>query len=139
MKKAEEQQSESGLMIDTTPIRLSAEETRVILRCAVAGKPIRDTNHNFMVLEQLGILRRIEISEEEETDAKIVECWERASKGMWGKDSDTVHQAMHDLERLAMDRDRNERQYLYELSETGQQLAQNITVRMHSQFAGVKP
>jgi len=120
--------------IQTSPIRLTVEETKLVLRASIAGKPIQDKYPNLGVgLSDMGIFRRIEVSEEKVTAGKIAECWSRARKGLAIKDLDGVHQAMHDLERLSADRDRNNSTYLYELTALGKNIARGITVRVNGQ------
>jgi hypothetical protein len=117
---------------EISPIRLSVEETKIILRISVAAKPIHG-DYQCAVLADFGILRRIEVSEEKDTSRKIAECWQRARKALGQKDSAEVHQAMHDIDRLSSDRDRNDRKYLYDLTDLGKQIARGITIRLNSQ------
>ena len=114
---------------ETSPIRLSVEETRFIIKLTVAGKPLPGDYHSS-ALAELGILRRIDVPEEKDTGLKIAECWKVARKALAAKDSEKLHQAMHDLERLNNDRDRNETRRLFELSDLGRQIARGITVRL---------
>jgi len=116
--------------IETTPIRLSVEETRWIIRLTVAGKPMPGDYH-CNALAELGILRRTELSEEKDTALKISECWKRAKAGFILKDEVKVHQAMHDLERLTTDRDRHDTKYLFSLTDLGKQIARGINVRLN--------
>ncbi len=75
------------------------------------------------------------MEEEKETAAKIAECWQRARKGMANKSEEAVHQAMHDIERLTRDRDRNEPRYQFDLTDLGRQIARGITVRLNGQYS----
>ena len=117
-------------IIETSPIRLSVDETKIILRITVAGKPIQGDYH-FGSLADLGILRRIPVSEEKDTARKIAECWDKAKKSLAVKDSQRLHQAMHDIERLSNDRDRSDTKYLYDLTDLGKQIARGISVRLN--------
>ena len=119
--------------IETSPIRLSVDETRLIMRCATAGKPIPGDYHANAMAE-LGILNRIEISEEKDTAQKIAAIWKRARRALSAKDGEGLHQSMHDLERLTSDRDRNNTKYLFTLSDLGKQIARGINVRLNGQY-----
>lgn len=117
-------------VIETSNIRLSVDETKTIMRITVAGKPIPG-NYESAALADLGILRRIPVSNDKDIALKIAECWSRARKGLSAKDSQEVHQAMHDIERLGNDRDRNDTKYLYDLTDLGKQIARGISVRLN--------
>lgn len=129
------QNTEQGPAIETAPIRLTMDETKLLIRAANAGKPIKlDYQAPGNELADLGVLRRVEVSEEKDTALKVAECWARAKKALAVKDSETVHQAMRDLERLNSDRDRNNTKYLFELTDLGKQIARGITVRMNGRY-----
>ncbi len=117
-------------VIETSPIRLTVDETRLILRHATTGKPIHGDYHSN-ALADIGILQRIEVPEEKDTAQKMAECWKRAKEGFAVKDGAKVHQAMHDLERLSSDRDHNDTKYLFTLTDLGKQLARGIGVRLN--------
>jgi hypothetical protein len=123
-------------IIETSPIRLSVDETRILLRVLVAGKPVKGDHYNYSGLAEMGILERTEIPEEKETAEKIAECWKEAREGLKMRDVDIVHQAMHTIERLNSDRHREQSSYLYSLSEFGKQVARGISVRLNGQAAG---
>jgi hypothetical protein len=120
-------------VIETAPIKLSVEETRAIMRVSVAGKPIPGDYH-FGALADMGILRRIEVTEEKDTSRKIAECWKRARMAFVLKDGEAVHQAMHDLEKLNSDRHREDTKYLVGLTDLGKQVARGIGVRLDGQY-----
>ena len=120
-------------VIETSPIRLSVDETKLIMRIAVAGKPLAGDYHSNSLAE-LGIFRRVEVTEEKDTARKVADCWARAREGLKFKDGQKVHQAMHDLERLNSDRDRNDTKYLYDLTDLGKQIARGISVRLNGQY-----
>lgn len=118
-------------MIETSPIRLSVEETRILLRIMAAGKPVPGDYH-YSALAELGILTRIEVKEEREHARKVGDCWKRAKAALRVKDGEDLHQAMHDLERLNSDRHREQSAFLYGLSPLGKQIARGISVRMNA-------
>ena len=66
-------------LIEPAIIKLSMDETRAVMRVAVAGKPIAGDYH-FASLAEMGILRRIEVAEEKDTGQKLAACWQRARK-----------------------------------------------------------
>lgn len=119
-------------IIETSPIRLSVDETRILMRIMAAGKPVRSDNYQYSALAELGILARIEVKEEKEHARQIDECWKRAKTALRVKDHEELHQAMHDLEKLNSDRHREQNAYLYELSPLGKQIARGISVRMNA-------
>jgi len=119
-------------VIECSPIRLTVDETKQLLRIATAGKPVRGDYH-CNSLAEIGILKRIEITEEKDTPRKIQECWNKAKIGFAEKSEPIVHQAMHDIERLERDRDRNETVVHFDLTPLGKQIARGITVRLNSQ------
>ena len=117
-------------MIEAAPIRLSVEETRLVIKATVAGKPIPG-DYRCNALAELGIFRRVELSEPKGHARKVAECWERASRYLKGKDGERLHQSMHDLERLNNDRDRNDTKFLFELTDLGKQIARGISVKLN--------
>ena len=118
------------LAIETAPIRLTTEESRIILKVSMAGKPVDGGHYQYAALADLGILRRIEVPEEKDTKLKIDQCWKEATTALRQKNGERLHQAMHDLERITRDRDRNETKVLFELTDLGKQIARGITVRL---------
>jgi hypothetical protein len=98
---------------EASPIKLSVDETRLVIKATVAGKPI-DGSFQCNALAELGIFRRIEIPEEKDTARKVAECWARARKALVAKDGQGLHQSMHDLERLNSDRHREDTRYRFE-------------------------
>lgn len=124
--KKTEQHQQPG--IEASAIRLSPEETRIVIRVAVAGKPV-EGSYQHAALAELGILKRIEVTEEKDTARKIAECWVRARQALTLKDSERVHQAMHDLEKLSTDRHREETRYRYELTDLGRQISRGVNIQ----------
>ncbi len=116
-------------LIEVAPVKLTVEESRTLMRCAVAGKPVKG-DYRCAALVDLGILREVKILDDKEHPQKVAECWKRARAALNVKDSESLHQAMHDLERLNTDRDRNQTTSLYELTTVGKQLTRGISVRM---------
>lgn len=116
-------------LIETTPLRLTADETRLIIRLVTSGKPINGDFH-AKTLAEIGILQAIPVPEETDTRAKIAECWKRARAGVRLRDLESTHQALHDIERLQSDRDRNDTRYRYILSDLGKQIARGVSIRL---------
>src|SRR4051794_1283587 len=85
-------------VIETSPIRLTVDETKIIMRLAAAGKPNKFERYGEGItangLAALGILARIELSEEKDIAAKIADCWARAGKAMAAKDCEVEHREM---------------------------------------------
>lgn len=121
-------------MIETAPLRLSVDETRILLRIMAAGKPVQGDYH-YAALAELGILTRIEVKEEKAHARQVEECWHRAKDALRVRNSEDLHQAMHDLEKLNSDRHREQNSYVYSLSPLGKQIARGISIRMNA----VKP
>lgn len=124
-------------VIETAPIRLTQDETKLILRITMAGKPI-PACYGCESLSDMGILRRIAIPEEEVTARRIADCWKRIRAGLAKKNQEAIHQACHDMERLTRDRDRNNPSYVVELTDLGKQVARGITVRLNGQYGGTR-
>lgn len=125
----------SAAIFEPSPVRLTVEETKIIIRLSAAAAPLGGDSYQFTNLANglvdLGIARRVEITEERDTAARIKECWQRARRSFAEKDSAAVHQAMHDIERISSDRDRNSVKFKFELTDVGKQLARGIAVKLN--------
>jgi hypothetical protein len=118
-------------VFQTSPVRLSVDETRLLLRIAVAGKPV-SANYHAEALADMGILSRTELNQEKDTAKILAECWQRARKGVAAKDQDMVRDAMREIDRIVRDRD-GDAKYLFGLTDLGRQIVRGVSVRLNSQ------
>lgn len=112
---------------DLAPVRLSADETRTILRLAQAnGKPIH-TPYS-MALADLGIVRRV-VVKAVDNKKEIEEVWGDIARAVRARAIGRVAVGLEKIRKLS----KPQREAGVELTDLGKQLARGISVRIASQ------
>ncbi len=116
--------------IETAPIRLSADETRAIIRAlAAGGKPIQDYRCDGLV--SLGLMRPAVIPPVDESKAETT-AWHALVVASKLRNMRDVKKAMSELERISSNRARKQNGFV--LTPLGSQVARGVSVRMGAQF-----
>ena len=130
MKEAEK---ESPKVFETSPIRLSADETRTIVKAAnLNGKPICDYHVHGLV--DMGILKRI-ITPPKDVTADVQADWKKIEAAAAKKDADAINRGLskiNELKRPTYAKDS------FVLTALGKQVARGITVRLNGQYMQTK-
>lgn len=115
--------------IEVSTIRLTAGETRSIMRAASSDVPVHDYGEG-PGLAAMGIMKRVPVNTEQEKKSKRNECWDRVKKAASREDLKALGNGYDELSRLTRDRD----QFAYVLTDLGKQIARGVTVRLNSQY-----
>ncbi|HXI85332.1 MAG TPA: hypothetical protein VNL17_14720 [Verrucomicrobiae bacterium] len=116
-------------VIETSTIRLSADETRTIMRASIKGNCSNDWRCSSLV--GMGIMRKVRSTPDESVDKKREELWNRISKAVEKRNRTALDSASSELGKL----DRDKEAYVYVLTDIGKQIARGITVRLNGQYA----
>ncbi len=116
-------------VIETSTIRLSADETRLIVRAAAnKGKPLCDYRAGELVA--LGLLETVKDIPPDRTE-EIAGCWKNIENAVKNRSVSELRRAVDRIERYANEK----KQEGYALTPLGHQVARGITVRLNGQFA----
>ncbi len=122
--------NEAKPVFETSPIRLSADETRLIVKAANnGGKPICDYHRGGLV--EMGILQT-NVVKPPDHSAEIAELWRAMRNAAKAEDVSEVRRLLGRIETLKSDKKPKEG---YILTSLGKQIARGITVRLNGTIA----
>jgi hypothetical protein len=115
-------------VIETSPVRLTADETRLLLRAAQSPKPITERyNSTAPALVDIGLFVKVAVETEAARRKRTADAWAKAKLGVTAKDAGTVNNAMRELAAV----DRNDGPEMgYVLTAVGKEVARGISVRI---------
>lgn len=120
-------------VIETAPIRLTGDETRVIMKAATNfPKPISD--YRCCALVDLGLMKKA-VFPKPDSAPVIAECWKKIRVSALKSDRTGINsqlQKISEFERATTKKDEG-----YTLTPLGREVARGVTVRMNSQFTAV--
>jgi hypothetical protein len=120
-------------VIETSPIRLTADETRAVMKAATAApKPISD--YRCCGLVDLGIMKLIPIESADNTAGRK-ECWKLIREAAVKQDRDVINEQSRLLRNFDEQERKKEKGYV--LTELGKQVARGVKVSLNSQFKQV--
>lgn len=119
-------------VIETSPIRLTTDETRAIMKAATAGKPISD--YRCCGLVDLGIMRLVQF-EPKDHAMDIKHCWTNIQRASLKEDEHAINTEFHKLHELAEEARNKEKGYV--LTDLGKQVARGVKVSLNGQFKQV--
>jgi hypothetical protein len=125
----QKQEFSSDRVIEMVPIRLSADETRLIIRAANSKEPLTPnySEGRYTSLVELGLMVQLP----EDMKAKKLRLdsgWKAVFSATQKRDRDAVRQALRVIE------DNNKSKYAFALTALGKEVARGISVRLASQF-----
>lgn len=116
-------------VVETAPIRLTADETRSVMKAAAAGgKPI--DAYQCCGLVDLGIMKRVYFPTPD-VSKEVLEQWRACKEACLNKDADKIGKIMHKISELEY---KTRKKTGYVLTELGQRVARGVSVRLNSQF-----
>lgn len=118
--------------IETAPIKLTADETRAIMKAANASHPIQD--YRCCSLVDLGIMKVVMIEPKDHTQARV-KCWHEIRKGAQAEDMPRIERAQRDLNEFARQTAKKEKGHV--LTPLGKQVARGVSVKLNGQYKTV--
>ena len=116
-------------VIETSPVRLSAEETRLMMKAAIAGEPI-STWQNVSGLADLGLMTKVKMPPKKGLDT-VETLWVKAEKAVKLRRRDEAAGALSRIQTLSTARQQDG----YILTPLGKEVARGLTVRLNAQYA----
>lgn len=110
-------------LFEVPTIRLSADETRLILRIAHSDKPVE--TYTTYGLDGLGIVRRITLKNEA-TQKQLDDAWKAVGEAYTKRSEPLLRNSAFRLQQLTSKKAR----YGYVLTELGKQLARGLSIRL---------
>jgi len=127
------QSETSTKVIDTATIRLTADETRAIMKAATnAPKTISD--YRCCGLVDLGIMRLVAV-EPPNRDADKKECWNAIKIAAAKHDQSAIQKHLNKLDEFSRLERNKERGYV--LTDLGKQVARGVKVSLNGQYKTV--
>ena len=117
-------------MIEIPLIRLSADETRAIMRAAISPRPTNDY-YGCRGLVDLGIMRLVEVKPENHVGARR-ECWKAIREAATRQDRDAIQSEFSKLRSFDEQKRKNKEGYV--LTDLGKQVARGVRVSLSSQW-----
>lgn len=114
-------------VIEVPTIRLSVDETRAIMRAQQNGKTSIGS-YGAAGLVDLGIMRKIVTNKD--TPAKRAEAWGKVKVAVAKRDYAAASTALESV--LVMNR--KDKEFAYELTPLGKQVARGIAVKLSAQY-----
>jgi len=118
--------------LDIPTIRLTADETRAIMKAASATHPIQD--YRCCGLVDLGIMKIVSIDPKDHTLARV-KCWNEIRKGAQNKEISRIENALRDLNEF--DRQEKKKEKGHILTPLGKQVARGVAVKLNGQYKTV--
>jgi len=118
--------------IETSPIKLTADETRAIMKAATASHPISD--YRCCGLVDLGIMKVVTIEPKDHTTARKV-CWKKIRAAVAQEDTWAISHELHTLNEF--DRQEAKKEKGHVLTPLGKQVARGVAVKLNGQYKTV--
>lgn len=112
--------------LQVSPIRLAADETRLIVKAATRGVPVE--GHACSGLADLGIFIEVP-TDDKQHKADLSLAWKELVSAAKAQDLESVQDAARRLGQLERQHTSCERKF-YQLTPFGKQVARGVTVRM---------
>jgi len=119
-------------VIETASIRLTADETRAIMKAAASSHPISD--YRCCGLVDLGIMAKVEIKPQDTTKERA-ELWRKIAKAAPRKDDDAIRDSLRTLSNL--DNSERKKETGYVLTPLGKSVARGVRVSLNGQYKQV--
>lgn len=124
--------STNDTVIDAAPIRLTADETRLVWKLMQSnGTP--QQAYSGCSLVELGLAKKVSIAPKEDFTAKRAEAWVKLATAAKVRDKKQVSSALSTIEECDRNSKREESGYV--LTERGKQVARGLTIRWNTQYA----
>lgn len=128
MKKAEKRTittENAASVIEHSPVRLTSDETRFLLRMAQSTGPIEET-YNSRSLMELGLAEEMPMMTEAEKKKRNVEAWNKLRLALTTRELDLARTAVRQIEKSSESNSKTG----FVLTDLGKQVARGITVRI---------
>lgn len=113
-------------VIETSPVRLTSDETRSLLRAAQSTRPIA-SGYNTNSLVELGLMEKVPIETESARKKRIADSWAKLKTSCTVKDLEIASSAVRELSALLRT---GEPETGVSLTAIGKEVARGITVRI---------
>lgn len=128
MKKAEKRAittENAASVIEHSPVRLTSDETRLMLRMAQSTAPI-DPSYNGRSILELGLAEEVPMMTEAEKKKRNVEAWNKLRLALTARDLELAKTAVREIEKSSESNSKTG----FVLTDLGKQVARGITVRI---------
>jgi hypothetical protein len=115
-------------VIETSPVRLTSDETRAVLRCSQSLKPVRHSySRDMNSLLELGLVEKVPMETPAARQKRLNSAWASMKVACAAKDSAVAASALKEISEINRTEDP---EMGYVLTEIGKQVARGITVRI---------
>lgn len=124
--------SQIAEVIETSPVKLTADETRMILRAAQSNKPVKQERwggSTSVALLELGLLESVPMETQAARSGRVALAWRALKDAVGRRDAAASRKAIGEIELLERDESLDMGLVLTDL---GKQVARGITVRIAS-------
>lgn len=121
-------------VIETQTIRLTADETRAIMKASLNPKGISD--YRCCALVDLGLMTLVAVQPVDNTKA-VAECWKRIRKHAAEEDRGKINSELQAITDLKYKASQCSKEKVYVLTDLGKSVARGVAVRLNGQFKEV--
>ena len=117
-------------VIEVSPIRLSADETRTLMKGMITGKPLATNsyqNSSARALADLGLMEEIVIETKADQAKRLSELWAKAKNACTLKDVELARKALGDIEKIQLS---DKVPVGFVLTALGKEVARGVSVKM---------